>query len=45
AGLPAGPAIGRGLAAARSLWLELGCPMDAETRATLLERALASARA
>jgi tRNA nucleotidyltransferase/poly(A) polymerase len=45
AGLPAGPAIGRGLAAARSLWLELGCPMDAETRASLLERALASARA
>ena len=44
AGLPAGPAIGRGLAAARSLWLELGCPMDAETRASLLERALASAR-
>jgi poly(A) polymerase len=43
-GLPAGPAIGRGLAAARALWLELGCPMDAETRTRLLERALTSAR-
>ena len=45
AGLPAGPAIGRGLAAARELWLERGCPADTEARAELLERALASARA
>lgn len=45
AGLSAGPAIGRGLAAARALWLERGCPTDAAARAELLERALASARA
>ncbi|SFL80324.1 CCA tRNA nucleotidyltransferase [Methylobacterium pseudosasicola] len=44
AGVPAGPAIGRGLAAARALWLERGCPTGAEARTELLTRALDSAR-
>ncbi|MCJ2139723.1 CCA tRNA nucleotidyltransferase [Methylobacterium sp. E-066] len=44
AGLPTGPAIGRGLAAARALWLERGCPTGADSRAELLKRALESAR-
>ena len=44
AGLPAGPAIGRGLAAARAFWLERGCPTGAEARAELLRRALDGAR-
>ncbi|MCJ2123235.1 CCA tRNA nucleotidyltransferase [Methylobacterium sp. J-077] len=44
AGLSAGPSIGRGLAAARALWLERGCPTDAEARAELLTHALDSAR-
>ena len=33
------------LAAARRLWLERGCPSDAEERSTLLEHALDHARA
>ncbi|MBE7246967.1 MAG: CCA tRNA nucleotidyltransferase [Actinomycetospora chiangmaiensis] len=45
AGVSPGPAIGRGLAAARRLWLERGCPIGTEERAVLLERALESARA
>ncbi len=45
AGIPPGPAIGRALAAARRLWLERGCPSDAEERTTLLEHALDHARA
>ncbi|MCJ2059647.1 CCA tRNA nucleotidyltransferase [Methylobacterium sp. J-048] len=44
AGLPTGPSIGRGLAAARVLWLERGCPTGAEARAELLKRALDGAR-
>ena len=44
AGLAAGPAIGRGLAAARAFWLERGCPTGAEARAELLRRALDGAR-
>lgn len=45
AGVSPGPAIGRGLAAARRLWLERGCPSGTDERAALLERALESARA
>lgn len=44
AGIAPGPAIGRGLAAARAIWLERGCPTDAAGRAELLARALDSAR-
>ena len=44
AGVPPGPAVGRGLAAARSLWLERGCPAGPEARAALVARALESAR-
>ena len=40
AGIPPGPAIGRGLAAARRLWLERGWPSDAEERVALLRYAL-----
>lgn len=44
AGVAPGPGIGRGLATARKVWLELGCPTDAEARADLLARALEGAR-
>jgi poly(A) polymerase len=44
AGIVPGPAIGRGLAAARKVWLERGCPTGAAARADLLARALDSAR-
>lgn len=44
AGVAPGPGIGRGLAAARKVWLERGCPTDAAARADLLARALESAR-
>ncbi|MDP4002586.1 CCA tRNA nucleotidyltransferase [Methylobacterium sp. NEAU K] len=44
AGMPPGPAIGRGLAAARKLWLERGCPAGPASRADLVARALAGAR-
>ncbi|MGH1591211.1 CCA tRNA nucleotidyltransferase [Methylobacterium phyllosphaerae] len=44
AGLSPGPAIGRGLAAARKIWLDSGCPTAAEARADLLARALEGAR-
>ncbi len=44
AGLSPGPAIGRGLAAARKIWLDSGCPTAEEARAELLARALESAR-
>ncbi len=44
AGVPPGPAIGRGLAAARKLWLAHGCPSGVQARAELMARALASAR-
>ncbi len=44
AGIAPGPAIGRGLAAARKVWLERGCPTGAAARADLLARALDSAR-
>ena len=43
AGVRPGPAIGRGLDAARQLWLEEGCPAGQDARARLLERALAGA--
>ena len=45
AGVPAGPAIGRGLAAARKLWLDQGCPAGTEVRDGLLGEALSVARA
>lgn len=44
AGVAPGPGIGRGLAAARKVWLERGCPTDSEARAELLARALECAR-
>jgi poly(A) polymerase len=44
AGVAPGPAIGRGLAAARTFWLELGCPVGDAARAELLARALKHAR-
>jgi hypothetical protein len=44
AGVKPGPALGRGLAAARKIWLALGCPAGEEARAELLARALESAR-
>jgi poly(A) polymerase len=43
AGVTPGPAVGRGLAAARRWWLDRGCPADPETRAALLTRALEAA--
>jgi poly(A) polymerase len=43
AGVRPGPAIGRGLDAARQLWLEEGCPAGQDARARLLEQALAGA--
>ncbi|MDP4024867.1 CCA tRNA nucleotidyltransferase [Methylobacterium sp. NEAU 140] len=43
-GIRPGPAIGRGLAAARRAWLDQGCPTGAEAEAALLARALAAAR-
>ncbi|WP_336485504.1 CCA tRNA nucleotidyltransferase [Methylobacterium nigriterrae] len=42
-GLAPGPGIGRALAAARRLWLEQGCPVDAGARAVLVAAALAAA--
>ena len=45
AGLPPGPAVGRGLAAARRLWLDRGCPHGIEAREALLARALCEAGA
>ena len=44
-GVAPGPAVGRGLAAARALWLEGGCPTGEAVAGMLLERALAVARA
>ena len=44
AGLQPGPVIGRGLAAARKLWLERGCPTGPEVKAELLSRAVTEAR-
>jgi poly(A) polymerase len=44
AGVAPGPAIGRGLAAARKDWLARGCPSGSAVRADLLERALEGAR-
>ncbi|MBP1179064.1 CCA tRNA nucleotidyltransferase [Methylobacterium sp. PvR107] len=44
AGIAPGPAIGRGLAAARKVWLERGCPTGAAARAELLALALDGAR-
>ncbi|KQP42672.1 poly(A) polymerase [Methylobacterium sp. Leaf104] len=38
-GIRPGPEIGRRLARARALWLDIGCPEDAAARETLLERA------
>jgi tRNA nucleotidyltransferase/poly(A) polymerase len=40
-GVRPGPEIGRRLAQARALWLDLGCPEDSAARETLLERATA----
>ncbi|GLS45207.1 CCA tRNA nucleotidyltransferase [Methylobacterium brachythecii] len=42
-GVPAGRAIGRGLAAARALWLSEGCPMDEAARERLIAHALTAA--
>ena len=39
-GLPPGRGIGRALAAAKTLWLALGCPMDAAARDGLIAHAL-----
>ncbi|MGH1572608.1 hypothetical protein ACRAWG_20445 [Methylobacterium sp. P31] len=44
AGVPPGPAIGRGLAAARKIWLALGCPAGPDVRAELMARALEGTR-
>ena len=44
-GVPPGPAVGRGLAAARALWLDLGCPEDLSARQTLLSKAFEAAKA
>ncbi|MCJ2068177.1 CCA tRNA nucleotidyltransferase [Methylobacterium sp. J-030] len=43
-GLRPGTAIGRGLAAARKLWLDRGCPTGPDARSDLLALALAAAR-
>lgn len=40
AGVPAGPAVGRGLAAARRRWLAEGCPTGARVRDGLLAEAV-----
>lgn len=45
AGVPKGPAVSLGLAAARRTWLAAGCPADPASRAALLREALAAARA
>lgn len=45
AGLPPGPSVGRGLAAARRLWLDRGCPEGAEAREASLAEAFAGAKA
>lgn len=42
-GVTPGPAIGRGLAAARALWLSLGCPVDDAARERLIAEALEAA--
>ncbi|GJE57665.1 MULTISPECIES: CCA tRNA nucleotidyltransferase [Methylobacterium] len=42
-GLRPGRAVGRGLAAARTLWLSEGCPMDDAARGRLIAYALAEA--
>ena len=44
-GVGPGPAVGRGLAAARALWLEEGCPTDEAARERLIAHAVASAAA
>ncbi|MCJ2051986.1 CCA tRNA nucleotidyltransferase [Methylobacterium sp. J-070] len=44
AGVSPGPAIGRGLSAARKAWLEQGCPVGPAVKDELLIRALKSAR-
>ena len=44
AGVAPGPAIGRGLATARRLWLERGCPAGPDAWAELLAEALVGAR-
>lgn len=43
AGIPKGPAVSHGLAAARRMWLADGCPMDAASRAALLRAAVEAA--
>lgn len=43
-GLSPGRMVGRGLAAARALWLGEGCPTDAAARDRLIAHALAAAR-
>lgn len=43
-GIKPGRAVGRGLAAAREMWLAEGCPVGAEVGARLLARALEVAR-
>ena len=42
-GVPAGPAIGRGLAAARATWLGSGCDDGEETRQSLIAVAIEAA--
>ncbi|WP_147077915.1 CCA tRNA nucleotidyltransferase [Methylobacterium haplocladii] len=42
-GVPPGRAVGRGLAAARALWLAEGCPTDAAARERLIAHAVAAA--
>ncbi len=45
AGIPAGRAIGKGLAAAKAEWLARGCPEDEASRKDLLQRAISAATA